>query len=131
MLSVFGLSESSKLEHDDDWISWNLCDPAEPKAMEYWIKWSSYRDQARKMTRENLSSKFPISDKTTDSSLKESLEALCLNHFVVHPNLSNLNPSDYSDPFSFFSGQEDLHIDQILEPLKSTLKTCLPIWYQF
>ncbi|KAI9625211.1 hypothetical protein H4Q26_016402 [Puccinia striiformis f. sp. tritici PST-130] len=74
--------------------------------MEYWIKWSSYRDQARKMTRENLSSKFPISDKTTDSLVKETLEALY-----------------YSDPFSFFSGQEDLHIDQILEPNYSFSKS--------
>ncbi|KAI7935855.1 hypothetical protein MJO28_016726 [Puccinia striiformis f. sp. tritici] len=134
MLDVFGLSEASLLKNDDDddRIGWNLCDPAEPKAMEYWIKWSSFRDQARKIARDNLVSKTPDSDKTTtDGSLKESLEYLCLDHFIAHLKLLNLNQSDYSDPLSFFSGGEDLHIGQISEPLKSTLKTHLPIWYQF
>ncbi|WAQ92545.1 hypothetical protein PtA15_17A26 [Puccinia triticina] len=124
MLRVFGLAEPGP-PATGDLIGWNVCDPAEPQAMEHWIQWSSFRDRARKAAREHM-----LKKPADPAALTEALSALCQQQFEAHLRLLNLSPSDHADSASFFGGQ-DLHVDHLSEPLRSTLAGHLPIWHAF
>ncbi|KAA1121666.1 hypothetical protein PGTUg99_014068 [Puccinia graminis f. sp. tritici] len=142
MLRVFGLDEQTLASHPrssttnnrggSDLIGWNVCDPAESKAMEYWIQWSSFRDQARKTAREKMQKKA-ASDPPASSAagrLTEALNQLCQQQFRAHLLLLNLSASEHSDPVTFFGGKQ-VHLDHLTEPLKGSLAGQLPIWYEF
>jgi hypothetical protein len=63
--------------------------------MEYWIQWSSFRDQARKTAREKMQKKG-TSDPSTSSApapLTEALKQLCQQQFGAHLQLLNLSAS--------------------------------------
>ncbi|PLW43361.1 hypothetical protein PCANC_13218 [Puccinia coronata f. sp. avenae] len=122
LLAVFGLSNGPK-----GGIGWNACDPAEPQAMEHWLQWSSFRDQARKLARDKMQKKADLASATP---FAEDLQRLCQHQFHDHLKQLDLSPSEHPNPSSFFAS-ETLRIDHLPQPLKTSVAGHLPIWYGF
>ncbi|KAH9820546.1 tRNA synthetases class I (C) catalytic domain-containing protein [Melampsora americana] len=95
ILNIFGLVESEGREgFRKDWVGWDLVDESEEKVMKVLLKWSRFRDEIRKLSRDELKrSKSKKNEEVVEKEKekKNSLDDRLVDELIELPSQEKIN----------------------------------------